>query len=132
MPAGEMWTAAQDKLLREELAKGTAIKTLAPRIGKSAKAIYLYCYRHYIPMKAQCKNPIMRKILEVKFGDIELFHPNRAFFDRTGISQKRWAELAFGYSQPSEEEVKHVVKAINYDVNDALKFFDALQLPLFE
>ena len=132
MKKGGNWSQAEDLTLRDELKKGTPLRTIAIKMGKTQKAVYLYCYRHYIPMRTQVKNPLMQKLLEIKFGDIELFHPNQSFFDKTGINQKRWGELAFGYCQPSQEEMLRVARALNFDVDESLKLFEAKQLGLFD
>lgn len=126
------WTVEEDKLLREELKKGTPLRVLSIRLRKSQKAVYLYCYRHYIPMRTQVKNPLMQRLLQIKFGDIELFHPNRTFFEKTGINQRRWGDLAFGYCQPSQEELLRVARALNFDVDESFKLFQERQLNLFE
>ena len=99
------WSAAEDKFLREQLSKGLSLKSIAASMGRSEDAVYLYCYRHHITLKPVLKNPMMRRLLEIKFGNPDFFHPSKDFFRQTGINQKRWTELAWGYVQPTQDEL---------------------------
>ena len=90
------WTQQEDKILREELEKKTPLKQLAVRFNRTEEAIYLYCFRHHIPLKEQLTNPLMRKMLIRKFGSPALFKPNREVLLRVGSDQKRWTALAWG------------------------------------
>ena len=83
------WTVLEDASLREQLASNVPLATIAESLGKSEDAVYLYCYRHHIALRPRLKNPMMRRLLEIKFGDPDFFKPNKGFFHQTGINQKR-------------------------------------------
>ena len=124
------WSAAEDKFLREQLSEGLSLKSIAATMGRSEDAVYLYCYRH-ITLKPVLKNPMMRRLLEIKFGNPDFFHPSKDFFRQTGINQKRWTELAWGYVQPTQDELKRAATILNFTVEETFKLMDARQLELF-
>ena len=125
------WTVLEDASLREQLASNVPLATIAESLGKSEDAVYLYCYRHHIALRPRLKNPMMRRLLEIKFGDPDFFKPNKGFFHQTGINQKRWAELSWGYVQPSQEELKRAAVALNFTVEETFKLMEDRQLDLF-
>ena len=126
------WTILEDTILREELEKKTALKQIAARLNRTEEAIYLYCYRHHIHLKEQLKNPLMRRLLIIKFGSPELFKPNREFLLRVGIGQKRWTSLAWGYAQPTQNEMLKVAKELKFTVEETFELMEARQLNLFD
>lgn len=126
------WSPAEDRVLRDELEKHTPLKDIASLLDKTEEAVYLYCYRHNIPLRIRLKNPMMRNLLEIKFGTPEFFRPGKEFFLRVGINQKRWAELSWGYIQPTQHEMMRVAKELNFTVEETFKLMDARQLDLFE
>lgn len=126
------WSPAEDKLLRDELEKNTMLKDIASLLGKTEEAVYLYCYRHNIPLRIRLKNPMMRNLLEIKFGTPEFFRPGKEFFLRVGINQKRWAELSWGYIQPTQDEMMRVAKEFHFTVEETFKLMDTRQFDLFE
>lgn len=126
------WHPDEDKILREEVKKNTPLKEIAKRLNKTEEAVYLYCYRHFIPLRKQVKNPMMRNLLQIKFGNVELFRPNKAFFEKVGINQKRWAFLIFGYVQPTQDELLRVARELNFSVDETFKLLDSRQLDLFD
>ena len=125
------WSAAEDKFLREQLSEGLSLKSIAASMGRSEDAVYLYCYRHHITLKPVLKNPMMRRLLEIKFGNPDFFHPSKDFFRQTGINQKRWTELAWGYEQPTQDELKRAAVILNFTVEETFKLMEARQLELF-
>ena len=126
------WSPAEDATLRSELEKKTPLKDIADMLCKTEDAVYLYCYRHDIPLRPRLNNPMMRNLREIKFGRPELFHPDRDFLIRVGINQKRWSELAWGYVQPTQDEMMRVAKELNFTVEETFKLMDSRQLDLFE
>lgn len=125
------WTNFEERTLREELDNGTLLKDIAQMLSKSETAVYLYCYRNNIPLHPRLKNPMMRNLLQIKFGKPEFFQPNKAFYRLVGINQKRWSELACGYVQPTQDELMRVAKALNFSVEETFKLMDSRQLDLF-
>lgn len=125
------WTDNEVQILHEELSRGTSLKEIGRLLSKSDTAVYLYCYRNNIPLHPRLKNPMMRNLLQIKFGKPEFFQPNKAFYRLVGINQKRWSELACGYVQPTQDELMRVAKALNFSVEETFKLMDSRQLDLF-
>lgn len=126
------WTPQEDNFLRSNLKEGASLKDIASSLNKTEDAVYLYCYRHNIPLRPRLQRPLMRKLLGIKFGIPEYFHPGKDFFARVGINQKRWSELAWGYVQPTQDELLRVAKELNFTVEEAFELMEARQLDLFE
>lgn len=126
------WTPDEDRILRQEIARHTPIESIARMLNKTEMALYLYTYRHRIPLRKALKNPMMRKMIEIKFGSVEFFTPTREFYKKANLSQKRWSELVFGYAQPTQDELKRVAKVINFSVDEAFRLMEARQMQLFE
>lgn len=124
------WRHDEDEFLRDNIGSMT-LDDIALRLGRSVDAVYLYCYRHHIPVKPRLKNPMMRRLLEIKFGNPDFFHPSKDFFRQVGINQKRWTELAWGYVQPSQDELKRAAVILNFSVEETFKLMEARQLDLF-
>ena len=72
----------------------------------------------------------MRKLLEVKFSDPDYFKPNKAFFQKVKINQRRWSRLVAGYEQPTEDELRRVTIELRFDAEEFFKLLDARQLSL--
>ena len=73
----------------------------------------------------------MRRIMEANFGDITLFTANRQFYQATGISQKRWPALLYGYDEPTQEEIERVADYLHIDQRDWVRFVKDYQQQLF-
>lgn len=125
------WTTDEDRILRREIANHRPIASIARLLGKTETAVYLYAYRHRIALKPTIKNPVMRKLIEIKFGSVEYFSPTRDFFKKVYISQKRWAELVFGYAPATTDEISRVAKTLNYSLDEAFKLLDCRPQSLF-
>jgi hypothetical protein len=125
------WTLSEDKILKYNLEKGAPLREIGIRLHKNERSIRLYCYRHFIPLRPQIKNPMMRRLLEIKFGKPEFFRPTKQFFEATRINQKRWADLQFGYAQPTQEELISTAKELHFSIEETFDLMDARQLDLF-
>lgn len=131
------WNREDEELLRRKVCewneKGQPINMefLAKRLKRTEEAIYLKAYRMRLPLRAQCSRPTMRKIMEMKFGDITLFQANRQFYASTGVSQKRWPALLYGYEEPTQEEIERVADYLHIDQRDWIRFVREYQMKLF-
>lgn len=132
------WNDTDEKLLRRKVnewnEKGLPIDMgfLAKRLKRTEEAIYLKVYRLRLPLRKQCARPTMRRIMEFKFGDITLFQANRQFYAATGISQKRWPALLYGYEEPSQDEIERVANYLHIDQRDWARFVKEYQMNLFD
>lgn len=131
------WNGADEELLiskvKEWNEKGQPINMefLAHSLKRSEEAIYLKAYRMHLPLRPQCARPTMRKIMELKFGDISLFQANRTFYQATNISQKRWPSLLYGYQEPTQDEIERVASYLHIDNRDWIRFIKEYQQQLF-
>lgn len=124
------WTKSEEETLRRMIDDKIKIEKIAKYLLKSETAVYLKAYRLRLPLKAICKRPAMRLMMEAKFGDVTIIQANRRFYEETGISQKRWPSLLYGYEEPSQDEVEAVAKYFNMTHNEWARFCDVLQLKL--
>lgn len=126
------WSAEEDRIVRLNagVRNFEGIAELLP--GRSALAVQLYMYRKRIPVRRVLARPIVTLMLRLKFGDETLFAPNRAFYERAGVSCVRFQRLAQGYVQPTQEEIIRISRALNMQPDEMLKLQDATQLDLFE
>ena len=74
------WTPDEDRRLRRMVEEHKPIEVMARILGKSEMAVYLYAYRHRIALRHTVKNPLMRNLVEIKFGNVEYFQPTRQFY----------------------------------------------------
>jgi len=126
------WSAEEDRIVRLN-AGVRSFKGIAELLpGRSALAVQLYMYRNRIPVRRVLARPIVTLMLRTKFGDETLFAPNRAFYERAGMSSVRFQRLAHGYVQPTQEEIVRISRALNMQPDEMLKLQDAMQLYLFE
>ena len=126
------WSALDEKILKDMLAEHRDLKEIAARVGRSVKSVYLYCYRHRIPVRQTLDKPLMVEMLRIKFGNPNYFQPNAEFFKLTGMTTKRWADLSFGYCQPTQQEMLATAQAINLSLPEAFALMEARQLTLFD
>ncbi len=125
------WRREQEEYLLANVGK-MPLGQIADALGKTEEAIRLYLYRHRIPVKPRVKSPTVQKLLDVKFGDSKWFTPTREFYLKVEIGQRRWQELAFGYANPTEAELRRIVRVFNLNEDEWVKLLEASQLKLFE
>ena len=125
------WTEEEDEYVRKN-AGMMSFENIGLSIGRSALAVQLYMHRKGIATRPVLKRPIVRLMIQTKFGDENLFTPNRAFYQRVGIGMKRFQNLSKGYCQPTQEEIIKISRALNMQPDEMLKLQDATQLNLFD
>ncbi len=126
------WSDEEDRIVRQNagMMSFAALAELLP--GRSALAVQLYMYRKKIPVRRVLQRPIVTLMLRTKFGDETLFMPNRAFYEKAGMSSMRFNRLAQGYAQPTQDEIIRLSRALNMQPEEMLRLQDATQLDLFE
>lgn len=115
----------------KKMAGKRPIMEIAKVLHRSEPSIYLYCYRHNISLRHTLEVNPVRKMFDIRFGDWQLFTPNRAFYEKTGISQKRFQDLFRGNASPSGEELKAIARAINLSSDETFELMGVIQLSLF-
>lgn len=108
------------------------VKQMAEALGRSETAVKLFMFRNRLPVGRQVKCPTVVHLLQIKFGDEKWFTPNREFYEKVKIGQRRWQQLAWGYTNPTEEELKRIAHVFNMQEEDWVKLLDASQLNLFD
>lgn len=73
------------------------------------------------------KNSLFYRILEHKIKHPECFHPDRKFYKKTGIRQRRFGLLFRGEKSPTEREV---VSFCDYIGCTEVELFTARQLDI--
>lgn len=126
------WSNIEVKQLKELVALKTSMESIAAILHRPIAGVYLKAYREHIPLKPQHPRPMMRMMMQAKFRDITLFTANREFYRETGISQKRWPDLLYGYACPTQDEMKRVARYLNFEPRDYERFLTCKQLDLFE
>lgn len=131
MAREKSWSEEEDRFVRTN-AGMMSFENIGVALGRSALAVQLYMHRKGIPTRPVLKRPIVRLMIQTKFGDENLFTPNRAFYQRVGIGMKRFQNLSKGYCQPTQEEIIKISRALNMQPDEMLKLQDATQLDLFD
>lgn len=127
----EHWTNEQIKFLTENITTMTTGQ-IATALHKSDQAIRLYCYRNGIALRKQLEKPMVPELMRIKFGNPSYFRPNRDFFVKVKISQKRFSLLRQGYAQPTADELKALSREWNVSLPEAMQLITSRQLNLFE
>lgn len=127
----ESWSKEEDEFVREN-AGMMSFKSIGEILNRSALSVQLYMHRKKIPTRPVLSRPIVKLMIQTKFGDENLFTPNRAFYQRVGIGMKRFQKLSKGYCQPTQEEIIKISRALNLQPDEMLKLQDATQLNLFD
>ena len=122
------WTREEESIMERMIIGGEEISSIARYLRKSENAVYLKAYRMKIPLKALCPRPTIRLVMEKKFGDVSIIQVNRNFYEKTGISQKRWPKLLFGYIEPTQDEILAVAEYFKIENKLWAEFLTAVQL----
>lgn len=127
-----MYKDDQISIIKDGQKNNQSLQQIADRLGKSPEAVRVYMYRNGYALKPKVKCPIVEKLIKIKFADASWFRPNRAFYQKCDISQKRFSDLRLGYANPTEKEMKKIASALDVSADDLLKLFDSRQLELFD
>ena len=125
------WTDKEHEWLLDNI-KRKSIEEIAAVLGRTPRAVRLYCYRHYIPVRPTVKKSMVQQLLDIKFGDWRYFRPTREFYERSNITQMRWNDLAWGYAQATEKELMDIARVLNFTNDEALVLMEARQGFLFD
>lgn len=124
------WSADEDAFVRANagMMSYEALAELLP--GRSAAAVQLYMYRHQIPVRPQIKKAIVPEMLRIKFGDATMFTPNKAFYAKAKVTTQRFNMLRYGYTQPTQDEIVSIARALNMEAKEMIQMQEAMQLEL--
>ena len=72
----------------------------------------------------------MPEMLRIKFGDATMFTPNKAFYAKAKVTTQRFNRLRYGYTQPTQDEIVSIARALNMEAKEMIQMQDAMQLEL--
>lgn len=124
------WTDEEQAWVRENALTMT-IKEMADALRRSEKSVELWMLRHDVRRKKTAKRNLMRELVGVRI-DVRYFKATREFYEATGINQRRWHDIWHGYAVARNEEMSAVAKHIGCTRDELLRFFEGLQLELFD
>ena len=123
------WTDSEDRFLRENIGR-IPYRDLCQRIGRSEQAVRLYVLRQRIDVPGpKVKNNLLRKLLQIRFRNLEDFTPSRAFYKSVGIPSHRYYDIFFGRCQIKGDEYARIADYFNISIQEC---FEARQLSLFD
>jgi hypothetical protein len=96
------------------------------KVDRESLCLFLH---HHKKFRLANDNNIIRRLLTSLIAHPEYFVPNRNFFIKTKIGQRRWWQLFKGEKTPTEKEYMAICKHLN--VHDYIHL-EARQLNLFE
>lgn len=122
------WTHDDADYIRSHLGT-TSWEDMANALKRSTMSIRLFVLRNKIAPPGQVKRNRLAALLKSRFKHPEDFTPSRAFYQETGIGQRRYWDIYFGRKAITGKEYATVAEYFGISVSDA---FEALQLDLFE
>ena len=122
------WTTEDAKYVRQYLGK-ISLEDMATDLKRSPMAIRLYILRNRLTVGRTVRRNLLVEMLKTKFRHIEDFNPTRAFYQETGIGQRRYWDLYFGRKAITGQEYAAVAEYLGVTIREA---FESRQLKLFE
>mgnify|MGYP001670232985 FL=1 len=122
------WTADDAAYIRQHYGR-VSLENMAAHLGRSSMAVRLYILRNRMTTGRTVKRNLLVELLRIKFRHIEDFSPTRAFYQETGIGQRRYWDLFFGRKPITSKEYAAVAEYLGVTVQEA---FESRQLELFE
>ncbi len=122
------WSEDDRKFLEEHLGYMT-LKDIGDALGRSEMSVRLYVHRKRSYVGPAAKRNIVQRMLGLRYRHLEDFTPSRAFYNETGIGQKRWWDLYHGRKALRREEYLALAKYLDVTLEEA---FESRQLSLFE
>lgn len=123
------WTPEDADYAREHLGRVT-LKEIAGHLGRSEMSVRLYVLRKKWPMGGRTiKRNLLVELLKMRFKNLEDFTPSRAFYQETGIGQRRYWDLYFGRKSITGKEYAAVASYLGVTITEA---FESRQLSLFD
>lgn len=123
------WTPEEHRYLEESFGR-VPYEEMGRHLGRTARAVRLYCLRHKLtPGGRTVKRNMLVELLKLKFRNLEDFTPSRAFYQEVDMSQKRYWDLFFGRKQITGDEYVRIAGYLGVTMQEA---FASRQLELFE
>lgn len=121
------WTAQEVEYIRKNIGK-VSFEDMARYLGRSPMSVRLYVFRKRLTTGSLVKRNLLMEMLKVKFRHPEDFTPTRAFYQETGIGQRRWWDLYYGRKPITGKEYIAVAAYLGITIQEA---FESRQLELF-
>lgn len=125
------WSQEDIELVEYGQKNNLSLQQIAEQVGRTPAAVRVFMYRNGFSLKRKLACPLVEKLISIKFADPNWFKPNREFYNKVQIGQKRFTNLRLGYANPTEEEMRKIAKVLDISSDDLLKLFASRQLDLF-
>lgn len=122
------WTAEDATYVRQNLGK-VSLEDMAVYLERSPMSVRLFILRKRLSPGALVKRNLLMEMLKIKFRHPEDFYPNKAFYNETGIGQRRWWDLYYGRKPITGKEYSAVAEYLGLTVQEVI---ESRQLELFE
>ncbi len=123
------WSAEDADYVREHLGK-VSLEDMAKCLGRSEMSVRLFVLRKKWPAGGfTVKRNLLVELLKTRFKNLEDFTPSRAFYQETGIGQRRFWDIYFGRKSITGREYAAVANYFGITIQEA---FESRQLKLFE
>lgn len=103
------------------------MKDLAERLGRSEVAVKLYMHRHNICLPSDIARNMLKEILSLRMVDPDCWKPQKDFFRKIKISQKRYWSIYRGEVKMTDDEYKRFALFFKLTMEEA---FEMRQLTL--
>lgn len=122
------WSSEDTEYVRQNLGK-KSLEEMAAYLERSPMAVRLHILHKRLTTPPKVRRNLLQKLIQQKFRHPEDFTPSRAFYEETGIGQRRWWALYFGRKAITPKEYLAVANYLGLIVDEA---FEARQLDLFK
>lgn len=123
------WTEEEHRYVAENFGR-VSFEEMGSHLGRTARAVRLFCLRRKMTAGGRTvKRNMLVELLRLKFRNLEDFTPSRAFYNFTGIGQKRYWDIFFGRRQITGTEYCKVAEYLGVTMQES---FEPRQLELFD
>lgn len=123
------WTDEDSRYVEQHFGH-ESFEQMGRALGRTPRAVRLYCLRKKLtPGGRTVKRNMLVELLKLKFRNLEDFTPSRAFYNETGVNQKRYWDLFFGRKQIKGDEYVRIAGYLGVTMQEAV---ESRQLELFE
>ena len=129
MGKNKRWTSEDAEYVRRNYGKVT-LDAMAKHLERSEMSVRLFVLRKkWTAGGRTVKRNLLVELLKMRFKNLEDFTPSRAFYEETGIGQRRYWDLYFGRKSITGEEYAAVAGYLGVTVQEAM---ESRQLSLFD
>lgn len=128
METKRRWTSEEAAYVQTNFGKKT-FEDMAKELGRTPMSVRQFTIRKRMTVGRTVKRNILQELLKTAFKHPEDFRPSKTFYGETGIGQKRFWALYYGYKAVTQKEYYAVADYLGVTREEA---FASRQLNLFE